>query len=611
MDMKKLQQFHSLLGLFSSSSSSSSPPVPNLHPQDFGTEEWEIAERRVHEILSAIQPTVNSERRRKKIIEYIQILIAASYGIRVFPFGSVPLKTYLPDGDIDLSALSNCDEEVLSSTVCSVLQNEATMNTQVQVKDVQCVPAQVKVVKCYVEGISVDISFNQIDGLCALSFLEQVDQLIGKDHLFKRSIILIKAWCFYESRILGANYGLLSTYALETMIAHIINLFHSSLHSPLAVLYKFLGYYSKFDWENHCVAIDGLVQVSSLPEVVAKPPDESDDMLLGAEFLQKCRKAYSFSTGINQTGENRFPIKFLNVIDPLRDNNNIGRSINKANFNRIKFAFAFATDKLNTIFALPQEEISKGIETFFKTTLARNALVPGHVDGKSEASEKLNHLDNENVLAGIQYGLWFHEFGIYQGCNNSIAIPEMWNKCNHLGLGGRYDLNTLFKVNDSKTPTGETTKSRRGTGTYIPKPVYNLRIPIEVRRKREHAPRVYKPVEEEECDDGIESFCLVEEGSSSCITMSVAEFPPLPDNLLVKKSDEFETKQNSTMVNSPPPIDTTKAEVEEEEEEEEEVTMIMVENLNLPPESEDMEEETEMRLGDTSEFPPLQGKLIK
>jgi hypothetical protein len=39
----------------------------------------------------------------------------------------------------------------------------------------------------------------------------QVDRLVGKDHLFKRNIILIKAWCYYESRILGAHYGLIST----------------------------------------------------------------------------------------------------------------------------------------------------------------------------------------------------------------------------------------------------------------------------------------------------------------------------------------------------------------------------------------------------------------
>ena len=64
----------------------------------------------------------------------------------------------------------------------------------------------------------------------------QVDQLFGRDHLFKRSIILIKAWCYYESRILGANMGLFSTYALSILVLYIINLFHSSLSGPLSVI---------------------------------------------------------------------------------------------------------------------------------------------------------------------------------------------------------------------------------------------------------------------------------------------------------------------------------------------------------------------------------------
>ncbi|PRQ57035.1 hypothetical protein RchiOBHm_Chr1g0343851 [Rosa chinensis] len=67
----------------------------------------------------------------------------------------------------------------------------------------------------------VDISFNQLGGLCTLCFLEQVDRLIGKHHLFKRSIILIKAWCYCESRILGAHHGLISTYGLVTLVLFI------------------------------------------------------------------------------------------------------------------------------------------------------------------------------------------------------------------------------------------------------------------------------------------------------------------------------------------------------------------------------------------------------
>lgn len=36
---------------------------------------------------------------------------------------------------------------------------------------------QVKIIKCLIENIVVDISFNQLGGLCTLCFLDEVNQL--------------------------------------------------------------------------------------------------------------------------------------------------------------------------------------------------------------------------------------------------------------------------------------------------------------------------------------------------------------------------------------------------------------------------------------------------
>lgn len=69
----------------------------------------------------------------------------------------------------------------------------------------------------------------------------QVDHLVNKNHLFKLSVLLIKAWCHYECRILGAYHGLLATYALEALILFIIQLFGSSLNGPLAVVVFFFS----------------------------------------------------------------------------------------------------------------------------------------------------------------------------------------------------------------------------------------------------------------------------------------------------------------------------------------------------------------------------------
>jgi hypothetical protein len=50
----------------------------------------------------------------------------------------------------------------------------------------------VKLLKCLVDGIVVDVSFNQLGGLFTLNFLEEVDLAIGGDHIFKRAIILVR-----------------------------------------------------------------------------------------------------------------------------------------------------------------------------------------------------------------------------------------------------------------------------------------------------------------------------------------------------------------------------------------------------------------------------------
>ncbi|KAF4393950.1 hypothetical protein G4B88_025919 [Cannabis sativa] len=364
----------------SSSLSSSPPPPPLLQPPPplslnqtvIGLEYWQRAEEATQGIIGQVQPTVVSERRRRAVIDYVQRLIRGYLGCEVFPFGSVPLKTYLPDGDIDLTAFGGLNvEEALANDVCSVLEREEKNNAaEFVVKDVQLIRAEVKLVKCLVQNIVVDISFNQLGGLCTLCFLEQVDCLISKDHIFKRSIILIKAWCYYESRILGAHHGLISTYALETLVLYIFHLFNSSLNGPLAVLYKFLDYFSNFDWDNYCISLNGPVRISSLPELIAETPGH--DLLLTDEFLKGCVEKFSAPSRGYETSSRTFPQKHLNIVDPLKENNNLGRSVSKGNFFRIRSAFTYGARKLGRILSQPEENIGDEIRKFFSNTLERH-----------------------------------------------------------------------------------------------------------------------------------------------------------------------------------------------------------------------------------------------
>lgn len=114
----------------------------------------------------------------------------------------------------------------------------------------------------------VDISFHQIEGLSTLCFFEeviyleililkyiflfllqrclteslffQVDDFIRQNHLFKRSIILIKAWCYYESCILGSHCRLLSSYALDILVLYIFHVYNNQFAGPLEVTNLFV-----------------------------------------------------------------------------------------------------------------------------------------------------------------------------------------------------------------------------------------------------------------------------------------------------------------------------------------------------------------------------------
>ncbi|XP_062210313.1 uncharacterized protein LOC133911878 isoform X2 [Phragmites australis] len=339
-------------------------------------ERWAVAEGRTAELIVRIQPNAHSEGRRQAVYRYVQRLIMNCLSCQVFTFGSVPLKTYLPDGDIDVTAFSNSEElkEIWANLVRDALEREEkSENVEFRVKEVQYIQAEVKIIKCLVENIVVDISFNQVGGLCTLCFLEEIDNLINHNHLFKRSIILIKAWCFYESRILGAHHGLISTYALETLVLYIFHIFNNSFTGPLEVLYRFLEFFSNFDWEKFCLSLWGPVPISSLPDMTAEPPwMDSGKLLLSKSFLDTCNSAYGVMPRTQESQGQPFVSKHFNVIDPLRTNNNLGRSVSKGNFFRIRSAFAFGAKRLGKLLECPKEDLIAELNQFFTNTWIRH-----------------------------------------------------------------------------------------------------------------------------------------------------------------------------------------------------------------------------------------------
>nr|XP_043610073.1 uncharacterized protein LOC122581831 [Erigeron canadensis] len=404
-------------------------PLNNPDPDTIPDEAWVAADDPTREVLNCIHPTLDSEDKRKDVIEFVQTLIRLKLRLEVFPYGSVPLKTYLPDGDIDLTVLSTPNlDEYLPRDVLRVLEEEELKgNTKFQVKDTQFIDAEVKLVKCLVQDIVIDISFNQLGGLCTLCFLEQVDRLAGKDHLFKRSIILIKAWCYYESRILGAHHGLISTYALETLVLYIFHVFHASLNDPVEVLYRFLDYYAKFDWDNFCVSLDGPVCKSSLPNIAVESLGyQRTDVLLCAEFRKNCMDMFIVPSKGVETDLRGFILKNLNIIDPLKANNNLGRSVHKGNYYRIRSAFRYGARRLGKILKLPSSNIGDEIKMFFRNTLQRHKPKCGPAPALVLGANGFGNLSLSSPSEA------YHEDDIYSRFSNS-DLDDYMNDVSSLG----------------------------------------------------------------------------------------------------------------------------------------------------------------------------------
>ncbi|KAA8533636.1 hypothetical protein F0562_030930 [Nyssa sinensis] len=416
-------------------------------------ERWSTAEGRTTELISCIQPNQPSEERRNAVACYVQRLIRKCFPCEVCTFGSVPLKTYLPDGDIDLTVFSKNQnlKDTWANEVRHMLEHEEkSEDAEFCVKEVQYIQAEVKIIKCLVENIVVDISFNQLGGLCTLCFLEKVDILINQNHLFKRSVILIKAWCYYESRILGAHHGLISTYALETLVLYIFHVYNNSFAGPLEVLYRFLEFFSKFDWDKFCVSLWG-------PVPIADPPrKDGEELLLCKVFHDACSSVNSVFPVGQETHELPFSAKYFNVIDPLRTNNNLGRSVSKGNFFRIHSAFAFGAQRLARLLDCPKENIIAEVNQFFTNTWNRHGQ--GHRPDAPTPDLRpanLNHIDGSDSLKSYSSSKKVGESSISD--ESDIEVTH----ASHGGVFSQHDNQSLKQISRMNNASISHTQSQK------------------------------------------------------------------------------------------------------------------------------------------------------
>lgn len=91
----------------------------------------------------------------------------------------------------------------------------------------------------------------------------------ARPSLLKRCIILVKAWSYYEARVLGAHHSLMSSYALEVMVLYVLLHYPARASTPFSLLCTYLQVFSAFDWSQHALSLHGPLPLAALGDGVS------------------------------------------------------------------------------------------------------------------------------------------------------------------------------------------------------------------------------------------------------------------------------------------------------------------------------------------------------
>ncbi|DAZ92837.1 TPA: hypothetical protein N0F65_000517 [Lagenidium giganteum] len=369
--------------------------------------------QRIDQLVDWMGPSPEADQVRLKILGFVRRVLEShlppASPILVFATGSFPMKTYLPTADLDVCLLFPKEMEpswffpVLNALALAASQSSGAdgssangsptpkhgQNSASQtntVRNVSFINAEVRVIKCTVDNVSVDLTANRTGALGALVLLDTMDARVGKRHLLKKSLILVKAWCSHESglyaasggnnatppigsdptSVLGASQGAFSTYALNTMVMALFNQYGNAITHPLQALYLFLDMMAEFPWHESAVTLFGPMPIAVLTTTpvlangtVHKKKRKTTTAhqnfcaLLKPDDVERIRaRLRDQFTAFETHGAGFltvFPTRVCNVVDPLHDGNNLARSVSVESFPRMKRAFRLGRNRLGAL----------------------------------------------------------------------------------------------------------------------------------------------------------------------------------------------------------------------------------------------------------------------
>ena len=379
--------------------------IPKIAPrQQAGIIEWEHIPRGTNEanveaitranasintVINLLSPCVGSEAMRHKIVTYISDMVNSVLGVQSFAIGHLPLKTYLAEDRLEMTVIvpKSRDEDWFIELNQALLSNSRTKErrgskSESDEDDAPLHPVETaasklglncgevnfnpdtRLLRCRINGSQVEISGNRLDELTLVALFENVDRAVGKDHLFKKTLILIKAWATYESRsFTGRNFmDIVSGYALAVMVVSIFNKHHSKLHTPLQALAVFFLVFSKFDFENAALTFTGEIPAHDISRFASSFPMHAAQSLVTARKVKEYSESYMESK--RSGGGSRYTPGIVNILDPLDPTANLASTLTIDDAAEIKRLLEHGAKSLKPLLDHIQADADKVMRTW-------------------------------------------------------------------------------------------------------------------------------------------------------------------------------------------------------------------------------------------------------
>jgi hypothetical protein len=398
-------------------------------------------EESVREIVAAIQPHPSQISYRASVIALVKRQVRCVLRVNAFECGLHVLRCFLPDDPTRLTVvlgrsrvaqwhktlhdrLTVLSEQTELSRVDRANDDDFATDQDDEFPVCDHVVSKVQVasedanfkVDCLVDSTEVSISCNRRGDICLLAFIEEFASLVGQEDLFKRSLLLIRAWWFYETTAYGnpiRHY--ISDGGMCIMVCAIFNQFHARITSPLQALCLFLAEYSAYDGATHAITLQGIVPFPEGAQLVMMEPQESH--LVTAAIMDKYWVLFNIQEA--STSAAHFS-QSQQIIDELNDDLARGTFLTKGHKPHYQSAFHGASQRSNAHGASRFERSGFNVANPFVNSNMVERLVTRRLQkvqrafaaGASQCLLAVTHSGGEESAAiRALFPVVFHRFG--------------------------------------------------------------------------------------------------------------------------------------------------------------------------------------------------------